>query len=422
MPFSDLKIFQQVFMQSWNAIVITDADPALGYLVQQANPAFCAMTGYTINELRGRTLKMLQGPDTDPEVIARLRQCLKEARYFEGSTINYRKDGSSYPVRWNISPVRDDDGNLTHFVSVQQDLSDIDQAERHSRLLAHALDAAGDPVLVTDTRSHIIFANAAFAELTGYQPEELLGKTPALFQSGQHDQNFYDELHQSLSSGHDFLATFVNRKRDGTVYHAEQNISPILDEHGHITHYVSVGRDVSERIKLEEELRSAATVDPLTGLYTRRHGENLMQEAIAKSVRSKSSLSVILCDIDHFKAVNDNFGHATGDRVLAQISRVIRQSSRSSDSVIRWGGEEFLVLLPDCSEAVAMDIGERIRQTVENLTMPEVGRITVSMGLATLKNNEEAEALLLRADKALYAAKNSGRNRLLVSAEQASTR
>lgn len=120
----ELEILRTAFMQTWNSIVITDASPDFGYLVQMANPAFCAMTGYSIDELRGQNLKILQGPDTDQTVIDVLRQCLKEARYFEGTAINYRKDGRSYVVRWSISPVRDNDGVLTHFVSVQQDLTE----------------------------------------------------------------------------------------------------------------------------------------------------------------------------------------------------------------------------------------------------------------------------------------------------------
>jgi len=144
MSTTHLQLFQSAVMQSWNAIVITGADLAAGGRVEIANPAFCTMTGYSLDELRGRTLKMLQGPDTDPAVIDHLRACLREARFFEGTTTNYRKDGSSYIVRWNISPVRDEDGVLTHFISVQQDISEYVRTERENRLLARAQAAAID--------------------------------------------------------------------------------------------------------------------------------------------------------------------------------------------------------------------------------------------------------------------------------------
>ena len=101
----ELTLYQQAVLQAWNAVVITTADAAAGYPVHTANPSFCEMTGYALDELRGRSLKCLQGPDTDPEILARLRDALREGRYFEGTTTNYRKDATPYVVRWNISPV-----------------------------------------------------------------------------------------------------------------------------------------------------------------------------------------------------------------------------------------------------------------------------------------------------------------------------
>ncbi len=415
MTLPELRLFQAAVMQSWNAIVITDADLAAGCRVQIANDAFCAMTGYTETELHGRALRMLQGPETDPAVIGELRACLAEARYFEGTTTNYRKDGSSYIVRWNISPVRDDGGTLTHFVSVQQDISDYVRAERESQLLARALDATTDPVVMTDDASRIIFANSAFSEVTGYAREELIGKTPALLRSGQHDDAFYANLHRALASGSDFRATFINRRRDGSLYHAEQSISPIADENGRITHYVSVSKDISERVSMEQALRQAATRDTLTGLYNRRHGQQLFDEAYRRARLGGAALSLIVCDIDHFKQINDRFGHPAGDRALAAVARTVQHSVRSRDRVIRWGGEEFVILLEDCTQASAMVLGERIRSRVSLNRDPELGEITVSLGLATHRADETMEQLLARADRALYEAKRSGRNRLSVA-------
>jgi diguanylate cyclase (GGDEF)-like protein/PAS domain S-box-containing protein len=402
-------------MQSWNAIVVTDADLAAGCRVQIANPAFCAMTGYTLNELQGRTLKMLQGPDTDPAVIDHLRACLREARFFEGSTTNYRKDGSSYIVRWNISPVRDDDGVLTHFISVQQDISEHVRTERENRLLARALDATSDPVLLTDAQARIIFANTAFAEVTGYSAAEIRGKTPALFRSGAHDETFYADLRSSLASGQDFRATFINRRRDGSLYHAEQSISPISDETGRITHYVSVSKDISQRVDMEQALRDAATRDKLTGLYNRHHGEHLLEEAAAVARTSGGPLTVIVCDVDHFKQVNDRFGHPAGDRVLVGVSGILRHCVRGRDTVIRWGGEEFVIVLDACPQAAAIDLAERIRMRVAAYQDAEVGKVTLSLGLATLAPAESTDELIARADAALYQAKRGGRDRLCVA-------
>lgn len=420
MSTSDLTLFQAACMQSWNAIVITDADRANGCRVQIANPAFCAMTGYALDELRGHTLKMLQGPDTDPGVIDHLRTCLTEARYFVGTTTNYRKDGSAYVVRWNISPVHDDKGILTHFVSVQQDISDIVRAENQNLLLARALDATSDPVMLLNAQFQIVFANAAFARVNGYPVAEVKGQTPAFLRSGAHDDAFYTVLHQSLAAGQDFRATTTNRRRDGSLYHAEQSISPIRDEKGRITHYVSVSKDISERVEREQTLLHESTHDPLTSLYNRRHGEKLLGNAYRSADKHGWPLSVLMYDIDHFKQVNDRFGHLSGDRVLVDVARILRQATRSRDAVIRWGGEEFLIVLDKCPPTLAIELAERIRGRVEARQDAKIGKLTLSLGLASLAPSETIEQLIARADTALYAAKRSGRNRLSVS-QQAAT-
>lgn len=410
-----LTLFEAAITQAWNAIVITDADVGAGCRVQFANPAFLAMTGYSLDELRGQSLRILQGPKTDPNVIDELRLCLKEARFFEGTTTNYRKDGSSYTVRWSISPVRNDSGRVTNFVSVQQDISAYVQAEHTNRLLARALDATSDPVMLTDANARIIFANTAFAKSTGYTVDEIQGSTPALFKSGKHDETFYAAMRRSLASGRDFRATFINRRRDGTLYHAEQSISPIFDEKGCISHYVSVSKDITKRVEREQALLRAATKDKLTGLHNRHHGEKVLAEAYITARTLEHPLTLVMCDIDHFKQINDRFGHPTGDRILVELAGLLKQAVRSRDAVIRWGGEEFMIVLEDCAQKDAVDLAERIRDRVNAYEDAEVGSLSLSLGLATLAPDEAIDKLIARADSALYDAKRSGRNRLSVA-------
>lgn len=415
MSTSEATLFHMAITQSWNSVVITSANKSEGYPVLIANPAFCNMTGYTMDELRGHSLKMLQGPDTDPEIINRLRECLKEGSYFEGMTTNYRKDGTSYLVRWNISPVRDEDGEITHFVSVQQDMTDYVRAEQKSRILARALDATAESVFLTDAKAKIIFINSAFAEVAGFSADDMIGKTPSIFKSGQHDQDFYQNLRVTLNNGQDFQAVFINMRKDGDIYYAEQSISPIFDEKGKITHFVSVSKDVTERVKAERSLLKSATQDKLTGLNNRNHGEELLREAYIYASAKSTGLNLIMCDIDYFKKINDNYGHPTGDEVLKEVAEILRKSVRGSDAVIRWGGEEFMVLLKDCTQASAVELAERIRTRVEHHQQATVGQVTISLGLATLENKETLKQLISRCDEALYDAKHAGRNRLSIA-------
>ena len=409
------SLLEAAFTQSWNAIVITDADAAHGYRVEMANPAFCAMTGYSLDELKGRSLKQLQGPQTDPEVIAQMRRCLQEARYFEGTAVNYRKDGSSYIVHWNISPVRDAQGVLTHFLSVQQDISEWVRTSQENQLLARALDAASDQIVLTDAEARITFANAAFTKVTGYTLDDIKGQTPAVLRSGQHSEAFYQALKDSLLAGQDFRATFVNRRRDGSLYHAEQSISSVTDDKGRITHFVSVSKDISALMEKREALIQEARTDGLTGLYNRRHGEAAMAQAVQAAHAGAQPLTLIACDVDHFKQVNDQFGHPAGDRVLKNVARLLLKHIRSSDTAIRWGGEEFFILLINCPAEAARQLAERIRRAMASHHDEEAGAVTLSLGVATLQPDESLAQWISRTDSALYEAKRSGRNRLVMA-------
>lgn len=408
-------LFEAAFMQAWNAMVITDADLSAGCRVLLANPAFTAMTGYTLDELRGRSLRLLQGPATDASVIDALRSCLKEGRHFEGVATNYRKDGSEYTVRWNISPVHDGRGTVTHFVSVQEDISDMIREERTNRLLASALDATSDLVMLTNAKAQIIFVNTAFENATGYPLSDIKYKTAAILKSGKHDDAFYAAMYRTLSSGQDFRATFINRRRDGSLFHVEQTISTIFDDDGRPTHHIGVGKDVSRRVQREQELLRAATKDKLTGLYNRHHGEKTLREACSRAQAGGNSLCLIIADIDHFKRINDTFGHLAGDRVLSDVAGILRAAARSQDTVIRWGGEEFMIVLADCVIGDAVLLAERVRTRVHAHRDSEVGPLTVSLGIAQLEAGETIDALIARADAALYDAKRAGRNAVSVS-------
>ncbi len=409
------SVLLAAFNQAWNPVVITSADASAGFPVEFANPAFCTMTGYALDELQGQSLKMLQGPDTDTGVIAEMRECLRQGRYFEGTTTNYRKDGTAYVVRWRISPVRNERGELTHFLSIQHDMTELARSRERTQLLTQGLDAASDPIMVADVNSQIVFVNKAFSKASGYLPEELIGKTPSMLKSGAHDATFYEDLYEALAAGNEFKANFINRRKDGSVYHNEQHISPVMDSHGKITHYISVSRDITDRVEREHALKQAASTDQLTGLFNRHYGAQLLNEAHRDALLQNSPLSLIICDIDHFKQVNDQHGHLAGDRVLRSIAQVLKQTVRSTDLLMRWGGEEFVILLKNCDIASARLRGEQIRSQVESFRDDAVEPFTVSLGAASLKASESIDDLLARSDKALYASKRNGRNRLTLS-------
>jgi diguanylate cyclase (GGDEF)-like protein len=168
--------------------------------------------------------------------------------------------------------------------------------------------------------------------------------------------------------------------------------------------------EVKQRKKVEEKLRVLSTTDELTGAYNRRAFNEYLGANIDRAMRYNEHLSMFLLDIDNFKKINDTYGHDVGDLVLKALARVVRESVRQQDIVARWGGEEFTILLPQTGKDAALQLAERLRKNIAVNDFPKVGRITVSIGLAELQVDDTSDALVKRADLALYQAKDSGRN------------
>jgi len=406
-------LLRSALEQSFNSVLITDAQPGpMGPRIVYANPAFCEMTGYSAAELLGQTPRILQGELTSPEVLQSLRECLQADRFFRGSTINYRKDGRPYTVEWNISPVKDEAGVTTHYVSVQQDIGEVTEARATNQLLAQALDATQDAVMIANAQGEIEFVNHGFELITGYSRVEALGQNPAMLKSGEHTETFYGRLWAAIQSGQTFRAVFINRHKQGHLIHCEETVSPIRDAGGAVTHFVSVIRDQTARAHTEQTLREQATRDPLTDLLNRRAGEWQLERAFLAAREGQKPFCLIMADVDHFKAINDTWGHPAGDQVLQLVAAVLRTGVRATDSVVRWGGEEFLLVLPYCEQAAALLQAERLRERVADAEQGEVGRVTVSMGVAELQRGETLANLMERVDQALYQAKHAGRNQV----------
>lgn len=398
--------------QACNAVLVIKADDSQqdAHIVY-ANPRFLSLSGYALDEVLGRSPDFLAGPQTDRTLLQRMRDCRKAGEVFQGRTVNHRKDGSSYHVEWTVTPIRDEAGRIGFFLALLQDVSARIEAETQRDLLVSALSATAACVLICDVDGQIVFANQAMATQTGYGVEELIGQRPDLFKSGAHDAAFYARMWRCLAAGETFRATFTNCRKDGSIYHCEQTISPALDANGRLSHFISVSKDVSERVGTELDLREQASRDALTRLYNRRFGEQWLQTRRDEALPG-GALSLMICDIDHFKSINDTFGHAAGDLALQVCSRIIQNSVRHSDVAVRWGGEEFLVILPDCDLDAAAALAERIRQNLGIEAISGIRSLTVSIGVSTLEPGESSAAALERADRALYQAKRNGRNRV----------
>lgn len=173
--------------------------------------------------------------------------------------------------------------------------------------------------------------------------------------------------------------------------------------------------EIIERQKIESELEHLATIDPLTSIYNRRKFNEVLAYELRRDERYPSGLSFILCDLDNFKAINDDFGHNTGDEVLRLFAKLVNNCIRGTDTFARWGGEEFVLLLPEAGFETAIQIAEKIRQEVETTKFSKVDKVTVSFGVTQYLEGDSEESLFKRADRALYKAKENGRNRIEIS-------
>ncbi len=282
-------------------------------------------------------------------------------------------------------------------------------------LLAAALERLATPVFITDEGGHIIWVNAAFSELSGYSPEEVVGHTPAMLHSGAHGTHFYEQLWQTVRAGHVWHGEVVDQRKDGTLYTAEEVISPLQREDGRISNFIALQHDITQRERLHQREHYLAYHDLLTGLPTRALLQLIQQKAISLANRTQQLLAVMFIDLDGFKPVNDQQGHKAGDQLLAAVGERLRSSIRQSDTIARVGGDEFAMLVPGLDNT---ETAEALAQKVlDNLARPFALRgrriqIHASIGIAIFPvHGSDGETLLANADRAMYQAKLQGGNR-----------
>ncbi|MDA3846219.1 MAG: diguanylate cyclase [Vallitaleaceae bacterium] len=270
--------------------------------------------------------------------------------------------------------------------------------------------------VLTDSQGNIIYVNETFEKVTGYSYDEVYGKTPRILKSNVMPKEAYEELWKTILSGKSWEGEFYNRCKDGSHYWAEARISAILNKKGQIEHFFALQNDVTKTKMLMERVNELATKDPLTGAYNRNiYNSQLPEEQLDKLDFGHFS-SALMIDIDFFKKVNDNYGHQVGDFVLEGLAKVIHENIRDYDRLIRYGGEEFLLLLGDSDHNKTKRLAERIRKTIEDyhFKTDEIDiSITISIGVSLIKPTDaDIEEVIGRADKALYYAKHNGRNQV----------
>ena len=330
-----------------------------------------------------------------------------------------RSNGKTVVVALTVSRV-----NASVYMAVLKDVTQIAEQERallRDRHKFHAIfDHVRDYAIYTITLDGIIDEwNPSLERYGGWLADDVQGRSVELLipPDDPDRPHIGPLLAEALRIG-SIETEGWRLTRSGSRLWANSVVTALPDEAGAVRGFVVVSRDMTERKRMEDEMRRLATVDGLTGAYNRRHGDLLLAAEFSRRARDGLPFAVLMLDVDHFKAVNDRFGHAIGDAVLQALTRTCKNALRPVDIIARWGGEEFLLILPATDEAAAMSAAERLRAALAATAVSEDGEasisFTVSIGVA-LPQGEGPLELLRRCDAALYDAKASGRNRVMLA-------
>ncbi|WP_172830098.1 sensor domain-containing diguanylate cyclase [Halopseudomonas salegens] len=564
-PFADNDLLEASIEAISDAVLITDAQlDHPGPFIVYANHAFCQLTGYTPSELEGCTPRILQGPETDRELLRTMKSQLRSAQTFNGETVNYRKDGTAFRMQWSIRPYPSD-AEPEYYIAVQRDVSSLRDLEQHRRQLQRLVDiqtqvgnagldlqslreqiaeiglvvtgadgaaveeaidgemvytaAAGgaessvgmrlpiagslsgacyrarEPIHCRDTHIEprvareaadrvgfrsgllvpLIYADECFGVFKVYAGRidafsasdmEVLSMASQVLASslanarrfkGERDrrrllvdslpiliafidpQLRYREINATYTRWYDLPAdqiigrpvadimgeaAFANIEPymlaalsgqhvafeslfphpSGRIIPVAVDYTPLRGNQGEVQGFYAMVRDVSDRKRAER--------DPLTDTLNRRGFDDQLELAFATARRYERPLALIFLDLDHFKSINDRYGHTVGDDVLCAVARDLCAAVRDSDIVSRWGGEEFVILAPETPLIEAEQLANRLCRMLAEQHYSFVGQVTASFGVAELTPKESKSDFIRRADQALYAAKTAGRNRV----------
>ena len=343
-----------------------------------------------------------------------------DASEWESSYRFLRADGSHADVIDKALVVRDADGTAVRMVGGMLDISERMRSRNDLRLLQRAIEAADNGILIADARVPnlpIVYANPAFEAMTGYSIAEVTGTNCRMLQRDDRDQAGIASIRNAIADGRETRVLLRNYRKDGTLFWNDFYLAPVRDDDGTLTHFVGIQNDVTERQHYEEQLAYRATHDELTGLPNRQLLLDRLEQGLLNAERYGRGVGVVFIDLDDFKLVNDSLGHTAGDAALVAVAQRLRQAVRDTDTVGRFGGDEFVIVLTEQTEAEEAGI----RHVVDRITAALAAPVSIagvehvltpSIGYGRYPDaGRTAEQLLMHADVAMYEAKRQGRNR-----------
>jgi diguanylate cyclase (GGDEF)-like protein/PAS domain S-box-containing protein len=410
----NLEFYKKLFEDSLNEIYIFHSK-TLKFI--EVNRGSMENLGYTEEEFEEMTPLDLE-PEFTLQSFKELLQPISsgEQKLIIFDTMHRRKDGSLYPVEIHVELI--EFGEEKVYVALAVDLTEHKRTKRDlkekNEILSTIMQYAGDAIIMIDDNGKVTFWNPAAERILGYSRDEILGKELHEFMiQDEHLYKVYREAFKEyrLSGKESISGKTVEMKtkhKYGYEIDVELSISAVRIKDS--WHAIGIIRDISERKRFEEMLYRQSVTDPLTNIYNRRFFMQMLEQEAERTKRSNKSFSLIMFDLDHFKNVNDRFGHAAGDMILKNVADRVKGRIRKTDCFARLGGEEFIILLPETSLDDAVAIAEELRKQISTIELEGIDRVTASFGVTEYRDTDTIDTVCSRVDNMLYEAKGKRRN------------
>ncbi len=322
------------------------------------------------------------------------------------------RDGGIRVLHTRKVPILDEQGNPEFLLGISEDVTARKHAENQLRLAGVVFMSSKQGVVVTDSNNRIVSVNPAYTAITGYTQEEVFGKDPSYIKSGRYDNVFYQKLWSEIEECGYWEGELWNRRKNGEAFPAWQSISAVFDPGHELIHYVSVFSDMTPLKEHQMELDYLVHHDPLTGLPNRLMFDDRLTHALQRCVREGTELALLFMDLDDFKNINDTYGHATGDYLLQTVSKRLEALLRKEDTIARFGGDEFLILLESFESIAGIEaVTKKIMDEISTPLETDAGDIAAcaSVGIAVgPRDGSNGPDLIKAGDVAMYRAKADG--------------
>jgi diguanylate cyclase (GGDEF)-like protein/PAS domain S-box-containing protein len=406
----EAAVFQAALLGAvGQAVIATDSQGLIVYW----NKAAVDLYGWSETEALHRRISELILSES-PETVGELIQASVEGTGWTGDLLVHRRDGTIFPALITQTPMFDEHGELKALIGVSTDISERKRAEEAAQELSVIVESSADAILTLALDGTILTWNRGAEGLYGYSAEEAIGENSSLLDSEAAAETRLSSMTVITAGKPVQDLELVRRRRDGSLVDVSLSGSPIYGDDGNVVGIASIGRDIGDRKRLEEELSRQAVHDSLTGLPNRTLLVDRLSQALAGAARRNASVSVLFLDLDQFKSVNDTYGHLVGDDLLVEVAERLRTAIRPSDTLARFGGDEFVVVCEDADAVEAEGVAERLGAALKDPfeIAGSLQYISASIGIAVTPPLEaDPDALLRYADTAMYDAKARGRAR-----------